>query len=255
MCIILACESNHRPSEDVLQTCWLHNPDGAGIAYPEGGVVRVDKGLMTYDEFLSAYAAMPAYVPCLIHFRIGTSGGTDAATMEALTHPFGVCSDLGHVLDPDGAPLVMAHNGILPYPSDALHSDTVTYAQTVLAPMRMTSCGAVRRNLRRIRKTSKASRLAFIDAAGDTVVVGAGWENVCPGVRASNAGWCPSRWIYAPDYYDEWLEPQEREEREYAATLMGCEGCAALEECVCNEAPYCCAATWSELLADLEVAL
>ena len=115
MCIILACESNRRPSEDVLQTCWLYNPDGAGIAYPEGGGVHVEKGLMSYDEFAFAYAAMPYDVPCLIHFRIGTSGGTDPATMAALTHPFGVCSDLERVLYPDGAPLVMAHNGILPY--------------------------------------------------------------------------------------------------------------------------------------------
>lgn len=255
MCIILACEANRRPSEPTLETCWLHNPDGAGIAYPEAGGVHVEKGLLTYAEFIHAYALMPEDVPCLLHFRIGTSGGTDPAAMAALTHPFGVRSDLEGVLDPDGAPLVFAHNGILPYPSDTLHSDTVTYAQTVLAPMHMASCAAVRRNLRRIRKTSKGSRLAFIDAGGETVVVGAGWETVCPGVRASNGGWRPSRWDYAAGYYDEWLDPQEREEREHVAYLMGCEGCAALEECLCNEAPYCCAASWSGLLADLEVAI
>lgn len=255
MCIILACESDRRPSEDVLETCWLHNPDGAGIACPEGAGVHVEKGLMTYDEFLSAYAAMPSDVPCLIHFRIGTSGGTDPDDMAALTHPFGVCPDLERVLDPDGAPLVMAHNGILPYPSDALRSDTVTYAQTVLAPMRMASCEAVRRNIRRIRKTSEGSRLAFVDASGDVVVTGAGWEGVCEGVRASNSGWRPCRWDCAAGHCDELIDPQEREGRERAATLMGCEGCEALEECVCGESPYCCAATWSELLADLEVAL
>lgn len=255
MCIILACESHARPSEDALQTCWLHNPDGAGIAYPEGGAVHVEKGLMTYDEFISAYATMPADVPCIIHFRIATSGGTDLATMETLTHPFGVCADLERVLYPDGAPLVMAHNGILPYPSDAMHSDTVTYAQTVLAPVHMASCAAVRRNLRRIRKTSKGSRLAFIDASGDTVVVGAGWENVCEGVRASNYGWRSSRWDRDLWGWEDYTDAQDLEERRYAAQLLGCEGCAALEECLECEQPYCCAYPWSEILADLEVTI
>ena len=255
MCIILACESNRRPSEDVLQTCWLHNPDGAGIAYPEGGVVRVDKGLMTYEEFIFAYAAMPSDVPCLIHFRIGTSGGTDPATMAALTHPFGVCSALEDVLYPDGAPLVFAHNGILPYPSDALHSDTVTYAQTVLAPMRLASCEAVRRNLRRIRRTSKGSRLAFIDATGDTVVVGAGWETVCAGVRASNSEWKATRWDSYLFGWGGYADAQDREERRYAASLIGCDTCECLEECLDREAPYCSGFAWSEILADLEVAI
>ena len=255
MCIILACESHHRPSEDVLNTCWLHNPDGAGIAYPEGGAVRVDKGLMTYDEFISAYAVMPADVPCLIHFRIGTSGGTDPVTMAALTHPFGVRSDLEGVLDPDGAPLVMAHNGILPYPSDALHSDTVTYTQTVLAPMHLASCEAVRRNIRRIRKTSKGSRLAFIDASGDVVVIGAGWENVCEGVRASNSGWRASRWVRYLWGWGDYADAQDLEERRYAASLIGCDACECLEDCLERECPYCSGFTWSEILADLEVAI
>ena len=255
MCIILACESNRRPSEDVLQTCWLHNPDGAGIAYPEGGAVRVEKGLMSYYEFISAYAAMPSDVPCLLHFRIGTSGGTDPVTMAALTHPFGVCSDLARVLDPDGAPLVMTHNGILPYPSDVLHSDTVTYAQTVLAPMHMASCAAVRRNLRRIRKTSKGSRLAFIDASGYVVVVGAGWENVSAGVRASNDGWRPSRWDRYSYGWADYADAQDLEERRYAASLIGCDECECLVECVERECPYCSGFTWSEILADLEVAI
>ena len=255
MCIILACESNRRPSEDVLQTCWLHNPDGAGIAYPEGGGVRVEKGLMCYDEFVFAYAAMPYGVPCLIHFRIGTSGGTGPDTMAALTHPFGVCSDLERVLYPDGAPLVMAHNGILPYPSDAIHSDTVTYAQTVLAPMHMASCGAVRRNIRRIRKTSKASRLAFIDASGDVVVIGAGWENVSEGVRASNSGWRASRWVRDSWPGDGYAGAQDLEERRYASSLIGCDECECLEDCLERERPYCSGFTWSEILADLEVAI
>lgn len=255
MCIILACESNHRPSESTLETCWLHNPDGAGIAYPEAGAVHVEKGLLTYSEFIHAYASMPADVPCLIHFRIATSGGTDPATMTALTHPFGVCSDLEHVLNPDGAPLVMAHNGILPYPSDALHSDTVTYGQTVLAPMHMTSCAAVRRNLRRIRRTSKGSRLAFIDATGDTVVIGAGWENVCAGVRASNAGWRPSRWGRYLYGWGDYADAQDLEERRYAASLIGCDACECLEGCVEREGPWCSGFTWAEILADLEVAI
>lgn len=255
MCIILACESGRRPSEDVLYTCWLHNPDGAGIAYPEGGAVRVNKGLMDYEEFIFAYAAMPTDVPCLIHFRIGTSGGTDPDTMAALTHPFGVCSDLARVLYPDGASLVMAHNGILPYPSDAMHSDTVTYAQTVLAPMHMTSCAAVRSNIRRIRKTSKGSRLAFIDASGGTVVVGAGWETVCAGVRASNSGWKATRWDSYLYCWGGYADAQDREERRYAASLIGCDACDCLDYCLERDSPYCSGFAWSEILADLEVAI
>ena len=255
MCIILACESSCRPSEGVLQTCWLHNPDGAGIAYPSGGAVRVEKGLMDYEEFLLAYATLPAAVPCLIHIRSGTSGGTDPDTMAALTHPFGVCSDLARALDPDGAPRVMAHNGILPYPSDAIRSDTVTYAQPVLAPMHMASCAAVRRHVRRIRKTSRGSRLAFVDASGDTVVIGAGWQTVCEGVRASNAGWRPSRWDRHLCGWADYADAQDLEERRYAASLIGCDACECVEDCLGREQPCCSGFTWAETLADLEVAI
>ena len=46
MCIaIYSLKGTDIPSEDILKTCFLNNPDGAGFAFNKGGKVHIVKGL------------------------------------------------------------------------------------------------------------------------------------------------------------------------------------------------------------------
>jgi hypothetical protein len=80
---------------------WKQNPDGGGIAYPDGERIVVEKA-MHFAEFWKQYRralkATGGRTPILIHMRIATHGEIDLAN----THPFRV-DDF----------TVMAHNGVL----------------------------------------------------------------------------------------------------------------------------------------------
>lgn len=245
MCIILACEPNHRPDVRTIERCWMANPDGAGAMWSADGVVHISKGYMQLDEFLDLVDYIPRDAPCVMHMRIGTSGGYG----PEVTHPYPITSDLNalHALDVD-APLGIAHNGILPYKgNDALGiSDTVEYIQKVVAPLADTSkvkhqgglavSGAARK---RLKASSKRSRLAILDADGDMRLTGAGWESVCRGVRASNDSWRPTypRYTWIPcesedwaDDYDFDVDPWETWDAR-GELPIGCQLCDAYRDC------------------------
>ena len=243
MCIILTCDANRRPTEDVLRTCWTANPDGAGFAYATGEAVEISKGYMTYEDFHTALVTVSEGAPLIIHFRIGTSGGYG----PEVTHPYPITRDLCalHALDVT-CPVAIAHNGILPYDSDDARgiSDTVAYVQRVVS--RLSRQRVVREHgglcaskkaRRALRRTSQGSRLALIDAAGHILRIGDGWEIVEPGIYASNASWrrykasYPSLYdVCAADYYD-W-------DSGYYNLPTYCYGCDAYEICR-EEGPLC----------------
>lgn len=243
MCIILTCDANRRPTEEVVETCWHANPDGAGFAYATGGAVEISKGYMTYGELETALRTVPKSAPLIIHFRIGTSGGYG----PEVTHPYPVTRDLTalHALDVT-CPVAIAHNGILPYDSDDARgiSDTVAYVQRVVS--RVAHQRVVRahgglceskRARKALRRTSQGSRLALIDAAGHLLRIGDGWQTVEPGIYASNGTWRPHKMRYsslygafADDYYD--YDTGYYEMQDY------CYGCEAYEICREN-GPLC----------------
>ena len=201
MCIILTCDANRRPDADTIETCWRVNPDGAGYAYATGSEVVISKGYMDFEEFSFALSRVPQDVPLILHFRIGTSGGYG----PEVTHPYPVTADLTalHALDLE-APVAIAHNGILPYDADDTRgiSDTIAYIRRVVSRVaRQRSVidhGGLCKSAKArhaLRRTSKGSRLALIDAAGHLLRIGEGWETVSPGVYASNSGWrCKARY-------------------------------------------------------------
>ncbi len=95
MCIAIIKPRGVKIAEDVLENCFLNNPDGAGFFVPRQGIT---KGLMTFDDFVKAYRGKHVDKgAALIHFRIVTKG--DASKRN--THP--------HALR-NGA---MVHNGTI----------------------------------------------------------------------------------------------------------------------------------------------
>lgn len=241
MCIILTCDSNHRPTASTIDTCWHGNPDGAGYAYATGSEVVISKGYMTLPDFKLALSRVPEAAPLILHFRIGTSGGYG----PEVTHPYPVTSDLAalHALEVE-CPVAIAHNGILPYDADDERgiSDTVAYVMRVVSrvarqrPVRDHGglCKSTKAR-RALRRTSQGSRLALIDAAGHLLRIGDGWETVEPGVYASNGSWRPFKARYGSLYgafsYDEC-------DAGYYELPTYCYGCDAYDYCK-EEGPFC----------------
>lgn len=207
MCIIITCDAGRRPSYDTILNSFAANPDGAGLAWIEGGSVQTSKGYFDSYDYMQAIDNVPKDSPLLLHMRIGTSGGYDAD----VTHPFPITKsvDVLHALDVS-CPIAVAHNGVLPYKGDvARHiSDTMEYIRTVLVPLSKNRIvrangGLARSHYARVRiaDTSRGSKIALIDAGGQVARIGKGWVTVSDGIYASNQsyrrydGWLTnSRW-------------------------------------------------------------
>ncbi len=97
MCIAVYKPQGIELTEETLHNCWNRNPDGAGFMYAEDNKLTVVKGLMSYTDFLEAYAPH-ADKNAVLHFRIATHGGVNPEN----THPFIIHDDLA-----------MVHNGII----------------------------------------------------------------------------------------------------------------------------------------------
>lgn len=249
MCIILACEANRRPTNQIINQCWDVNPDGGGVMWAEGGHVEIAKGLMSPDDLIAAVRYAPKDSPLVIHMRIGTSGGYGAE----VTHPYPVTDRLDalHALDVDCS-CGIAHNGILPYPTDdaAGISDTVYYVSHVVAPLsrrrgvrRVGGLCKSRKARRTLAATSKGSRLALLDGSGALIMVGDGWGDVTTGIHASNDSWrgagywygyktyTPAAW-YDDDAWDD--DPGQLALFESVADQMdawGCDICDCYDDC------------------------
>lgn len=106
MCVI-AVSKGEKLSIDCLQSMWMHNSDGAGIAYVQENQVVVTKGFMTFGDFLQAYNNIPTS-PHVIHFRLATHG----SITPQFTHPFRI--DVPDTLELEyKAKQVLFHNGII----------------------------------------------------------------------------------------------------------------------------------------------
>lgn len=246
MCVILSCEAGARPNPDVLEACWAANPDGGGVMWCEGGRVQISKGLMTLAHLKSVMGCVPDGSPMVVHMRIGTSGGYD----PCVTHPFPVSDDLGalHALDVECATGI-AHNGVLPIDpallSDARGiSDTVAFVRDFVAPL------AARRKVRRVgglthsawalgrlRRESSGSRLAIMQGDGSVSLIGAGWETVTTGIRASNSSW---RGAWRATSAGLWSDCGDEPDDAISDFMdyWGCDGCPCLAECR-RDLPIC----------------
>lgn len=209
MCIIAAKPAGiPMPEEDTLRAMWEGNPDGAGFMFPdkvEGkhgkgkSVVRVEKGFMTFDNFLSALNELAktrdlTATPVVMHFRITTHGGT----CPELTHPFPVTDSRGALRKlSSAAPVGIAHNGIIRSVTPAKDmSDTSEYVATQLAPLhkalpRFWECPHALELIR----NAIGSKMAILSADGAITTIGEFNEH--NGVLYSNYSWQPRTWIYS----------------------------------------------------------
>ncbi len=145
MCIIIAKNAKvSMPSEDILRTCFKHNPDGAGFMLAAKGQVYGFKGLMTIDDLLEElHKAEERFgnlnkLPIVIHCRISTHG----STCQANTHPFPLGCGYREMRKTEWvARQGFAHNGVMysfgKDPDVKKHnvSDTMVFGKKAASPI------------------------------------------------------------------------------------------------------------------------
>lgn len=119
MCLAIYKPRGVRIPENALEEGFRANPHGAGFAYVTSGRIEVVKGLMTFNDFLSAWQLAEGR-QAIVHFRWATHGSRG----EDMTHPFWVSRETA-----------MIHNGMLEIPCSGDNSDTAQYVHDVLSPM------------------------------------------------------------------------------------------------------------------------
>ena len=140
MCIIAAKAAGvPMPSRDTIRNMWEANRDGAGLMYVERGQVHIEKGFMSYEDFIKVLDRLEGRLnmtktPLVMHFRITTHGGTKPEN----THPFPISDNVGALKKLTvTTDLGVAHNGIIHSvdPRKGI-SDTMEYIASQLAPLR-----------------------------------------------------------------------------------------------------------------------
>ena len=237
MCIILTCERNARPSDELIADCFALNPDGAGIMWTDGGRVQICKGFMDCADLIAAIDSVPTDSPLVIHMRIATSGGIDVGTC----HPFPICDDLKalHAANVECRAAV-AHNGVIRgMCTDDKRgiSDTVAFTAGKLNGMWRTDNVVSRRMRRRIMDAAPSNRFAIMTDDGTVYRIGHGWNTVTRGIQASNDTW---RWYEPYSGYHGgglWADSSSWFDDEYADLIeFYCGDCEARAYCAAHGA-------------------
>ena len=133
MCVIAVSPAGCRqPKEKDFRLMWDHNPHGAGFMWREHDKVYIQKGIMSFDDFMDwiKYQRFTADDPVVYHFRISTQAGTG----PEMTHPFPLSSDPDELMKtaPRPCDIGVAHNGIIRLtsdPAETVFSDTALFIQ------------------------------------------------------------------------------------------------------------------------------
>lgn len=143
MCIIIAKYKNGRlPKKEELKNSFEYNGDGAGFMYVNNGKVIIDKGYMTYENFIGRFDELCEEFnnfenkSLVIHCRIGTSSSNTAKN----THPYPLSykeKDLHKkYIETD---LGVAHNGVIsdytPHWKNPTTNDTQEFIMKYLTPL------------------------------------------------------------------------------------------------------------------------
>jgi hypothetical protein len=123
MCIIAVTQQGAPElTQNELTALMEKNPDGVGLAWVEGGQLRLWRVLQTgVNELLAMLRQVPKSSPSLLHLRQATRGAVTLAQVQPLM-----------VDEQQG--LVLAHNGTLPGYGDAVLSDSQQFVRDVVLP-------------------------------------------------------------------------------------------------------------------------
>jgi hypothetical protein len=123
MCIIAVTQQGAPElTQNELTALMEKNPDGVGVAWVEGGQLRLWRVLHAgVSELLAVLGQVPKASPSLLHLRQATRGAVTLAQVQPLM-----------VDEQQG--LVLAHNGTLPGYGDTVLSDSQQFVRDVVLP-------------------------------------------------------------------------------------------------------------------------
>lgn len=201
MCVIAVSPAGCRqPRVKDFRLMWEHNPHGAGFMWTEHGQVYIQKGLMTFDDFMDyiRYYRFTAADAVVYHFRISTQAGVS----PEMTHPFPLTDDTSELckLSPCPCSVGVAHNGIIPITSDAAettYSDTALFIQRYLTHIVRAPEDIDSPDIIRIIGDLARSKLALMRGDGKIATVGTFYKQP-GGYMVSNEFYKPI--VKTPDY-------------------------------------------------------
>lgn len=176
MCVIAVSPSGcKQPKEKDFRLMWNHNPHGAGIMWCEHDKVYIQKGLMTFDDFMDYvhYFRFTPADPVVYHFRISTQAGTG----PEMTHPFPLTADPSeHLkLSPKPCDIGVAHNGIIALtsdPSEKTFSDTSLFIQKYMTKIIRSPADLESQEIINMVYYLARSKFALLRADGKIATVG-----------------------------------------------------------------------------------
>ena len=196
MCIAIVKPQGTTITDKCLETCFINNPDGAGIAYAKDGQLYIVKGIFDVKQFISEIRKAEAIAEgdMLIHCRIGTSGKKDKNNC----HP--------HIVNDS---LVMIHNGILDIdvPLNSKVSDTVIFTEEYLKnlPKDFTKNKAIMKLIE--FSIGSKNKFAFLNNKGESFICNQKAGVVEGGIWYSNE-------TFRDNLYDFFYYDREQEEAE-----------------------------------------
>lgn len=173
MCLLIFKPAGKTITEAAFKKGFQSNSHGGGFAWSTGKQVWYKKPFWTADAMWEDIQQYFKY-PMIIHFRITTHGGNSKDN----THPHDA-----------GGGWIMGHNGIIPQ-MECLpqESDTRAYIRTTLRPLlrRHTELPLDPRFKQIVASQIGGSKLVFLRANGDNVIVNEGMGDWDDGVWYSN---------------------------------------------------------------------
>ena len=174
MCVIAASRAGvPQPTIRQLETCFRHNPHGAGYMYARDGKVTIHKGFMTWKDFYNAVTQeqFTAADPVVYHFRIATQAGIN----PEMTHPFPLTPKLEHTTRLDlTCPVGIAHNGIIRMTScpGSHYSDTALFITEYMTKLIRKRADVSDEDILTMIDLLTNSKWAIMTGAGDIETVG-----------------------------------------------------------------------------------
>ncbi len=179
MCVIVAKNTGcDLPKKEILQNCYINNPDGAGIMYTKNNKVVIDKGYMTFNSLWKRLQKLKAEIdikntPIVLHFRIGTSGAFDRSN----THPFELTNQDNKLLKlKNNVNIGIAHNGIITAYEDNKNTtlnDTQLFIKKFLYPLyKINKKFYENTEIQEIIKTVTSSKFAFLTSENKLILIG-----------------------------------------------------------------------------------
>jgi len=179
------------PKIDILENCFVNNPDGCGYMFVRNGKVKIRKGFLEFKEFYSDYQKQKLNKNDLIvfHFRIATSGDIDKFN----THPFPISNDVNELIKTENdCEIAIAHNGILSSKGSTIDkykiSDTMDFILEILSDKNIYENIESKSILALIENRIVGSRIVVLKKDRTFLLLGNGWKEK-DGLIHSNDGW------------------------------------------------------------------